>query len=304
MHPMGRTALLLGVDGGGTGCRARLTGLDGTVLGEGTAGPANIRFGIPESMMAVLQATDACLAEAGASVHDPEITACLALAGASEPSLLAAARAYKLPFHHTLFTNDAYAACVGAHAGEDGGIIVIGTGSVGWGIVGGREHRVGGWGFPVSDEGSGAWLGCEAARRVLWAYDGRAAWSPLLRDLYARFGDDPHAIVRWMGAARPREFAMLAPAVIDHAAEDDVVAAELMGLAADHIDAIARQLVQLGVIRLALTGGIAAPIEPWLSPATKAHLVAPQGDALSGALRLARMEAEATILTQALKKRG
>src|SRR5918999_689569 len=32
--------LLLGVDGGGTRCRARLTSFDGSVLGEGVGGPA------------------------------------------------------------------------------------------------------------------------------------------------------------------------------------------------------------------------------------------------------------------------
>ena len=71
----------------------------------------------------------------------------------------------------------------------------------------GRHHRVGGWGFPVSDEGSGAWLGCEVVRRVLWAHDGRAPWTGLLRGVFEQFNSDPHAIVRWMGSARPREFA-------------------------------------------------------------------------------------------------
>ncbi len=60
------TALLLGVDGGGTGCRARLVDLKGQVRGEGTAGPANIRFGIKESFAAVLRATDEALAQSRA----------------------------------------------------------------------------------------------------------------------------------------------------------------------------------------------------------------------------------------------
>ena len=70
-------------------------------------------------------------------------------------------------------TTDAHAACVGAHRGRDGGVIIVGTGSIGWAKLNGRHYRVGGWGLPVSDEGSGAWLGREALRRVLWAHDGR-----------------------------------------------------------------------------------------------------------------------------------
>ena len=207
---MVRTALLLGIDGGGTACRARLADLNGDIRGEATAGPANIRFGIKESFAQVLRATDEALAQAGLALVDADIVACLALAGASEPTHLAAARAFQLPFRRAIFTTDAHAACVGAHGGKDGGIIIVGTGSIGWGLVGGREYRVGGWGFPVSDEGSGAWIGCEVARRVLWAYDGRRPWSGLLKKVLERFDGDPHVIVRWMGAARPRDFASLA----------------------------------------------------------------------------------------------
>jgi glucosamine kinase len=295
---MAGTPLLLGVDGGGTGCRARLTDLDGQVWGEGAAGPANIRFGLKESFASVMRATDACLDQAGLSLADTDIVACLALAGASEPSHLAAARTYNLPFRHTLITTDAHAACIGAHGGRNGGIIIVGTGSVGWGIVGGREHRVGGWGFPVSDEGSGAWIGCEATRRVLWAYDGRIPWTGLLKHVLARFDGDPHAIVRWMAQAQPRDFGVLAPLVVEHSQRDDLVACELMRTAANHIDALASRLAALGVTRLALSGGLAASMEAWLSPQTQERLVTPEGDALSGALQLARHEAEVLAQSQ------
>ena len=297
MLPMVRMVFLLGVDGGGTGCRARLADLTGQVRGEGSAGPANIRLGLKESFAAVLEATDQCLSQAGLSQGDVDIVACLALAGASEPKDLAAARAYKHPFLRAVFTTDAHAACVGAHGGRDGGVIVVGTGSVGWAIIEGREHRVGGWGFPVSDEGSGAWLGCEAARRVLWAHDGRIPWSGLLETLYERFSCDPHTIVRWMGTARPRDFAGLAPLILDYGARDDAAACELLRLAAGHIDVTGERLSELGISRLALVGGIAQGIEPWLAPATKKLLVPAEGDALTGALRLARREAEAARLT-------
>lgn len=301
---MVKKMVLLGVDGGGTSCRARLADLDGQVLGEGLSGPANIRFGLSDSFAAVADAAKQCLDRAGLDGADLDIVACLALAGASEPMHLAAARTHAHPFLRVLLTTDAHAACVGAHGGGPGGIIIVGTGSVGWAVVDGREHRIGGWGFPVSDEGSGAWLGCEAARRVPWAYDGKIAWSGLLETLYSRFGCDPHAIVRWMGKAHPRDFAELAPAVLEHALRDDVAACDLMRIAAGHIDAIAGRLAALGVERIALTGGIAEGIEPWLAQASRVLLIAPKGDALSGALRLAREEAETFILAQRKSARG
>jgi glucosamine kinase len=298
VQPMVGTALLLGIDGGGTACRARLADLNGAIRGEATAGPANIRFGLKESFAQVLRATEEALAQAGLSLEDADIVACLALAGASEPTQLAAARAYQLPFRRAIFTTDAHAACVGAHGGRDGGIIIVGTGSVGWGLVGGREYRVGGWGFPVSDEGSGAWIGCETARRVLWAYDGRGPWSGLLKKVLERFDGDPHAIVRWMGAARPRDFASLAPLVIEYAGRNDAVAHQLMREAAAQIDVVAQRLAAVGVPQLALAGGLAKSIELWLAATTQEHLVVPRGDALSGALQMARDEAERLALAQ------
>jgi glucosamine kinase len=58
-------------------------------------------------------------------------------------------------------------------------------------------------------------------------------------------------------------------------------------MAAGHVDALARGLNALGARRLALMGGLGGAIEPWLAEATRRHLVAPEGDALEGALRLA-----------------
>jgi glucosamine kinase len=285
--------LLLGVDGGGTSCRARLCAFSGEVLGEATTGPANLRLGLEQSFSAVLDAAAQTLGQAGFSPsHLARVVACLALAGASEPTHLAAAQDYPHPFRKVIVITDAHAACLGAHGHRDGGVIVVGTGTVGWAVLRGQTYRVGGWGLPVSDEGSGAWLGCEALRHVLWALDGRLAWSGLLRALAAEFGNDPHVIVRWTHAASPGDFASLAPRVFDHAAGGDPVAGELIGLAARHIDALAARLMDAGATRLALVGGCAPFLKPSLGEATKSRLVEPAGDALQGALQLARSAAQ------------
>src|SRR5262245_30291449 len=112
----GDTILLLGVDGGGTRCRARLATPAGDVLGEGAGGPANIRFGLDEAFGTILAAATECLHNAGLppAAFDRTV-ACLALAGASEPAHLAAARARTHPFRAAIVASDAHAACVGAH---------------------------------------------------------------------------------------------------------------------------------------------------------------------------------------------
>src|SRR5262249_21924680 len=147
----------------------------------------------------------------------------------------------------------------GAHGGRDGGIIVIGTGSIGWAELNGRQYQVGGWGWPISGEGSGAWLGCEALRRPLWAQDGRMPWAALLGSLFARVRTGPAAIVHCMTDASPKDFATFAPDIVEHALADDAVAVELLRLAGGHVDALAQRLIDFGVDRLSLVGGLAAP---------------------------------------------
>ncbi len=283
--------LLLGVDGGGTRCRARLCTISGAVLGEGEAGAANMRFGLKEGFAAVEDATARCFERAGIAPKDNEIAACLALAGASDPATLSKLKKRGHAYRFAVFTTDAHAACLGAHRGADGGIVIIGTGSIGEAVVEGRHLRVGGWGFPVSDEGSGAWIGCELVRRVLWAQDGQIAWTDLLRRAFERFGCDPHAIVRWMGSAKPRDFAALAPLAVEHAAGGDSAGCELMRGAAGHIEKLITRLVALGAPRISLSGGLAASVEPWLSGGARRLLVPPAADALTGAVGLARAAA-------------
>jgi len=285
--------LLVGVDGGGTRCRARLCAASGARLADAVTGPANIRLGFKPAMIAVMSAIEQCLEQAGLSRRDlNRITACLALAGASEPTQLTMARRNKYPFAQTILVTDAQAACVGAHRGGDGGVVIVGTGTIGWGELKGRQIRVGGWGLPVSDEGSGAWIGCEALRHVLWAHDGRVPWTGLLDELFNHFRREPHAIVRWTTRASPRDYGSFAPLVVSHASKQDTVAIELMRRAAGNVDALAARLLAADVRPLALVGGLAEAMAQWVSSDTRRHLIQPAGDALDGAIALARVAAE------------
>ena len=210
--------LFLGVDGGGTQCRARLCDRAGSILGEGVAGPANIRLGLDESFGAVLDATDRCLADAKLAIDSHPIVACLALAGASEPIELAAAQQYRHPFRQMIVTTDAHAACVGAHRGEDGGVIIVGTGSGRHGrcLAGGTiASAAGAFRSPTRAAVRGS--AARSLRRVLWAHDGRIPWTGLLRACLraVRIRSPCHRALD--GPARPRDFARLAPLVVEHA---------------------------------------------------------------------------------------
>src|SRR5258708_38104085 len=55
----------IGVDGGGTRCRARIEDAEGRLLGQGAAGPATTRIGADRSMQAVRAASMAAAIDAG-----------------------------------------------------------------------------------------------------------------------------------------------------------------------------------------------------------------------------------------------
>ena len=114
---MATNALFLGVDGGGTRCRARLCDAAGNRLGEAEGGPANIRFGVKEAFASILEATPQALAQAELTPNDvARIAACLALAGATEPTELAAARHEKHAFPKVIMVADAHAAALSSAA--------------------------------------------------------------------------------------------------------------------------------------------------------------------------------------------
>src|SRR5205085_1698136 len=136
--------------------------------------------------------------------------------------------AHPHPFRSVRFVEDATIACIGAHGGRDGGVVIIGTGSVGVALVESRVVRVGGFGFPISDEGSGADLGLHAIRLALRSTDGRAIATSFHHEVMTRFGDDPFEAVAWMDRATATDYATFAPLVMRHADDGDPTARRIV----------------------------------------------------------------------------
>jgi len=284
--------LFLGVDVGGTGCRARLVDAAGTPLGEGQASAANIRLGLDVSWGQILQATDQALAQAGLDrAALPRIHAGLGLAGITGPADSARVAASAPGFAGIAAETDAHTACLGAFGGRDGAILILGTGSAGYAIVDGVSHPIGGWGFEISDDGSGAQLGREAVRAAVRAYDGLGPVSNFTIEIMARLGGHPPNVVAWVNGARPGDYGRLAPLVLEFARGGDPVAVALIRQAVAHVDIFIRRLIELGAGRVALMGGLGPVLADWLDDAARAVLAPAEGDAMDGAVLLARRRA-------------
>jgi len=99
--------------------------------------------------------------------------------------------------------------------------------------------RAGGWGFAISDEGSGHWIGRHAVSALLRARDeGRqSALAELILDAWKLHNID--ALVQHANAIPPPEFPRLFPIVVRAASEGDSVARDLLSRAGSELAALA-----------------------------------------------------------------
>jgi glucosamine kinase len=284
---------LIGVDGGGTGCRARIRDArDGGLLGEGAAGPGNVRLGLDQAWSNIVAAIDGALAGAGMDRAAFSKSAVgLGLAGivdeqGADETISAGPR-----FARAEAVSDAHTACLGAFGGRDGAILITGTGSAGHAVVNGRGTALFGWGFEVNDKGSAASLGRSAIAAALDDHDGLTSGSPMTHAVFAAIGGSRVAAIDWMSVARPREYGSLAPMVMEFASNGDPVARVLVRRSAGDIETMLARLISLGSERVCLVGGMADHISHWLTPWARSILVDRDADAMEGAILLARQAA-------------
>jgi glucosamine kinase len=210
------------------------------------------------------------------------------LAGAGVNSACARARARLASFATALVDTDAYIAWLGAHQGNDGAIVILGTGSCGLAVVNGRRISVGGWGPEISDEAGGQRMGREALRRALWAFDGRAEQTPLAEKVLDRFAWDPSRVVGFAANATSAQYAEFAPLVLECASVGHPLAKTLVEEAAVAATQIITRMVEVGAPAVTLIGGLAKPLTPWLAADVRRFICEPRSDPLDGAILMAR----------------
>lgn len=278
--------LYLGVDGGGTGCRAAVADGSGRVLGQGAGGPANI-WTDPDGALASILAAARQALEAAAPRADPaDVVAGLGLAGANV-SGMAERLAPRLPFRRSRIESDAAAAVRGALGSGDGVAAAIGTGSVFGSQRDGVVRIIGGWGFQLGDHASGMALGRALCVEALLAHDGETGMTPVLAALLAEKGG-PAGLVAWGKEARPADFAGLVPRLLAAEAAGDPAAGAILRRADGEVARAIDRLMAEGEAPLCFLGGL-GPVFALRLAERYGPLVRPAlGTGLDGALALAR----------------
>lgn len=281
--------LFLGIDGGATRSRARLEDAKGALLATAEGGPCNVHRDFDGACLTVESLARACIEHAGLKPSAiSETYAGLGLAGLGQHRDREAMAGWPHPFLGISLATDAHVACLAAFGGRTGSVLVVGTGSCAVALVGSRTVRRGGWGFPISDEGSGSWLGLKAVHHALAAYDGTGVADSLSEAVLERFDDDAEEIVAWARTATPADYGTLAPMVVAAAANGLEAATAILVEGGRLLSLLARTVLIDKTDGLAVVGGLSTVMTPYLEPDVLDRVVAPKAPAEAGAVLLAK----------------
>ena len=256
-------AIYLGIDGGGTKTVCAV-GDESRVLAKATSGGSNVvRSGealARESLLTTIR--DAC---APATVKTSDIRrVCVGGSGAARPEVAAFVRRVvgEIASCEVLVVGDMETTMYAAFEDGPGVVVIAGTGSIAYGRnAQGKTLRAGGWGFAVSDEGSGQWIGRTAVSEGLRARDeGRS--SALLDAVADRWRvEGVEELVRTANGTPPPNFSDLFPVVTHQSDSHDDVACQVLKRAGAELSelvkiVIGRLFAGVDGVRVAMSGGV------------------------------------------------
>ena len=261
-------AFFLGIDGGGskTSC---LLGDEVSVLGRGSGGGSNIiRLGHPLAQKSLAQAILQACAAGDRNPRQVSRT-CVGIAGGGSQQVSAAVRKIvsEIVAGEIEIVGDMVIALHAAFGLAPGVIAMAGTGSIAYGRNSdGETARAGGWGFAISDEGSGHWVGRAAIAATLRSYDEGKQTALLESILNVWCLDRREQLVLAANAVPAPDFAALFPAVMAAADAGDVMAHRVLEEAGSELSALARVVIgrlfrQEQTVNVAMAGSVLANCE-------------------------------------------
>jgi len=257
-------SFFLGIDGGGsqTSC---VIGDESLVVGAGSGAGSNVvRVGerqARESLSAAIR--QAC---AAGNITPAQIDrTCVGIAGGARPEVAGVVRGLLSEFvsGEIEVVGDMVIAMEAAFGDGPGVIVIAGTGSIAYGRNSeGQTARAGGWGFAISDEGSGHWIGRSAVAASMRAYDeaGSEHTSVLLERIMKAWAVTTREQVVIAANAAPN-FAALLPAVLSAADAGDATARMVLAQAGVELATLAKIVIgrlfaNAGTVPVAVSGGV------------------------------------------------
>ncbi|VEL95862.1 glucosamine kinase [Alteromonas sp. 76-1] len=320
----------IGVDGGGTHCRVQLEDEHGNVLSHADAGSANIMTNAAVAMQSIIDASEKAISAIKpiSAIDKPiseknkptnpaiklnQIHLAAGLAGANIPSALKQFLSLHHPFKSLTVISDLHAACLGAHNGYAGALIICGTGSAATVFTGAGTGTStstnsyhfkdkGGYGLPISDNASGGWLGLEAVKHSLLVFDELIPQSLLFASICDNLAvSHSHQLVTKVAGFKGKEFGALAPSVVAAYEKGCAAAGALIQQGANYLNDVGQTLTCKAPnektftnnqdLPLCLVGGLSHVYQPLLSTDLQTRLIEPKSSPQAGVIQYAKQQA-------------
>lgn len=281
---------ILGIDGGGTKTLGRLQHIDSGDIFEQLGGQSSLTNDFEGACVTIMQLIESLMAKADCKAQDIVVVMGLA-GGGNQSQVTRLKRRLALPFAALDVYNDARTSLFGANNGEPVAMVALGTGSVGARLDDkGKEHYVGGWGFPIGDEGGGAKLGYHGIQILLRELDDfNKPKSKLGEYLMAQLGPKKDDILNFLRNAKPAEYAKFSHKIFD-LANSCYASWNLVKQHAEQAEALIRQARAQQNIPVVLMGGLAEPTYKYLSPEILDFCQLQVGSSIDGACLLAKQK--------------
>lgn len=254
--------LLIGIDGGGTRSTAVAAYPDGRIAAVTKGGGLNYHHSGMETVRLRLESMVEALCRQCGCQADEICAGMSALDAPADEKTLSLFTTGALRQGQLDLQSDAYIALMGFTLGQPGVIAICGTGSMLLMLdEKGRQHVAGGWGYLLSDAGSGYTLAREGLLAVIDAVEGTGPETLLAADALQFFGADtlrglinrvyaPEATTAWLAG--------FAKHVLARAREGDTAALEILSRNMRRLAGSAAQLIRRApeAGRVGLYGGV------------------------------------------------
>jgi N-acetylglucosamine kinase-like BadF-type ATPase len=254
---------IIGIDAGGTKTTATAYSLEGEALQEEVTGFGNVTVDFEKGMANIQQAIDKIVEKQG---PDYELI-CLGCAGIETGDKKAQANEHlKSVYGDKIYvTNDAMLALYAALKGEDGALVIAGTGSIGYLKQGDEVKRFGGWGHLINDDGSGYSIVMKAIRYICYSFDTNNSETLLKKCVFEQLGiTELRELVNFVYQSEKGKVAALMPAITKAADMGDFQAQSILCWAGERLAYLAIGLAKqyhVRKLKIAVSGSVIRKID-------------------------------------------
>lgn len=268
----------LGIDGGGTKTALVLTDSNLEVIRTLRAENCNpFDIGVDEAQRVLRKAID----EICDTIPKSSVVAFAGIAGGSSGNMKQVFHNFFHSFNFRMYDNhsDNLNLLEAGLGGQDGMVLIMGTGICGWSCLNGEYSRAAGWGYLIDNGGSAYDLGREVLQAYYRAVDGMEPWSPLSEAVKKACPEGEHALISKIYDGGKKYIASFAPLLFKALESEDSLAEEIlnrnMAAAARVIETVGSRFpLNIDHIPVVLAGGLTE--QPKVLSCLQASLREPQ----------------------------